>query len=120
MQSVWKENIILRKASSLAHLVYQIIKTFPTSERFGLTSQLNRAIVSVILNMIEGYSRFSRTEHARFLEMSFASLKESQYLIEFCTEEGFIKEDNSRELLSQSEEISRMLYAKIMTMRIGR
>jgi len=115
--NVWENNILLTKTDHLVHEVYRVAKKLPSNERFGIISQLLRAIISVPLNMIEGYSRFSRKDHARFLEISFGSLKEAHYLIEFSWKEGWINDEDYRRLEEFFDEIERMLYAKIKTMR---
>lgn len=56
MSNVWENNILLIKADKLAHEIYSATQRFPKSELYGLTSQIRRASVSVVLNMIEGYS----------------------------------------------------------------
>lgn len=117
MSNVWEKNILLEKADKLVHEAYSVTKTFPKYEMFGISSQLRRAAVSVVLNMIEGYSRFKTTSHINFLEIAFGSLKETQYLIDFSFKEGYLKQNDGIRLRQMSEEISKMLYSKIRTMR---
>lgn len=64
--------------------VYLITKNFPKEEIYGLTSQLRRATLSVMLNYVEGYARRKGAGckvYQNFLEISFGSLKESKYLL---------------------------------------
>jgi len=75
------ENITLAKADELAHKVYKISKKFPKSETYELGSQLRRAGLSVSLNIIEGFARNNQKEFKRFLEISYASLKEVMYIL---------------------------------------
>lgn len=56
--------------------IYQLTSKFPKEERYGLSSQLQRAAVSVISNITEGTSRFSDKEKLRFIEISYTSLME--------------------------------------------
>ena len=56
--------------------VYLLTSKFPKEERYGLSSQLQRAAVSVISNITEGTSRFSDKEKLRFIEISYTSLME--------------------------------------------
>ena len=59
------------KMDELVHFVYAATKKFPKDEMYGATSQLRRAILSVILNYIEGYSRFRTKTSLLFFEISF-------------------------------------------------
>ena len=63
-----------QKAIQFADLVYHITKAFPGDERFGLTTQMRRAAVSISSNIAEGASRHSRDDYARFLEIATGSL----------------------------------------------
>lgn len=56
--------------------IYLLTSKFPKEERYGLSSQLQRAAVSVISNITEGTSRFSDKEKLRFIEISYTSLME--------------------------------------------
>jgi len=68
--------------------IYKISRNFPDDERFGLTSQIRRASVSVTSNIAEGSSRQSGKEQARYTEMSFGSLLEilNQLIVAFDLE----------------------------------
>ena len=63
---------------SLARAVYRATGQMPTDERFGLTSQMRRAAVSVPSNVAEGAARGSQREFAQFLFVSRGSLAELQ------------------------------------------
>jgi|SRR6266496_2646218 len=67
---VWQEAI------QFADLVYELTGDFPGEERFGLTSQMRRAAVSISSNLAEGSSRVSRTDFDRFVEIATGSLFE--------------------------------------------
>src|SRR5438876_1053441 len=80
------------------HLVYQVTKSFPREELYGVTSQLRRATLSVILNYIEGYARMRPAVHKNFLEISFGSLQESRYLLGFSLKEKYLIEEQFKRL----------------------
>lgn len=56
--------------------VYEYTKKFPKSEQFGLNSQLRRSAISIVLNLAEGFGKYSKKEKIRFYEISRASLYE--------------------------------------------
>jgi len=114
-----KKDIILIKADKLAKEIYRITKTFPKEELFGITSQLRRAALSIPLNLVEGYARISKQDHRRFLEIALGSTKETKYLIYFSYEQKLIKESDKEDLLDLSEEVSKLLWVKIKTLRLG-
>lgn len=66
-----------RKSRMLVKDVYALISKFPASEKFGLSSQLGRAIISVPSNIAEGCGRTSLKERAHFYEVAYGSLMES-------------------------------------------
>ncbi len=97
--------------------IYEITKYFPKEEIYGLTSQLRRASLSVILNYIEGFARQRKLVLKNFLEISYGSLKESKYLIYFSTKQGYIKKLEEEKLLNLSEEIGAMLWGIIKKLK---
>ena len=98
------------------HLVYALTKSFPKQEMFGVTSQLRKAALSVILNYIEGYARIRRKVHVNFLEISYGSLQESKYLLDFSFKENYISGDDYNKAKALAEEIGAMLWKTIDNM----
>lgn len=111
------QDIILQKANRYAHCVYKLSKQLPKEEQFGLTSQLRRAAISVALNIVEGYARQSRKSEAQFLAIAYGSLKESQYILEFATEENCISSESTRDPSLLGEEVAKMIWSKIKTLQ---
>ncbi len=76
---VWQNSVELTK------IIYQITKKFPNDERFGLISQMRRAVISVSSNIAEGNSRNTNKDKSRFTTMSYTSLMElmNQAIISF-------------------------------------
>jgi four helix bundle protein len=58
--NAYKELLVWQKAMTLVPLIYEVSKTFPEDERFGLTSQMRRCSVSIPSNIAEGWGRLSR------------------------------------------------------------
>lgn len=96
---------------SYVHLVYRCSKEFPKDEVYGVTSQLRRAALSIILNYIEGYARKREKVYKNFLEISYGSLKESRYLLSFSLEEGYLSEENHAKAIALADEIGAMLWS---------
>jgi four helix bundle protein len=105
------------KMDSYVHFVYQISRDFPKEEQFGVTSQLRRSALSVILNYIEGFARQSKKANLSFLNISYGSLKESKYPLYFCFCEKYVKESDYKIALKSSEEIGAMLWSTIEALR---
>ncbi|WP_245962974.1 four helix bundle protein [Ulvibacter antarcticus] len=85
----------MEKRMDLVESIYSISSAFPDSERFGLTSQIRRAAVSIPSNIAEGAARKSDKEFLQFLSIAMGSLAEleTQYII--ATRLDFVKEDET-------------------------
>lgn len=102
---VWKESIELVK------MVYEVTKSFPVSEKYGLTSQLRRASVSISSNLAEGTSRNTNKDKAHFTTLSFSSTMEVLNQVLIAKELEFISEDNYIEIRKKLSKITNMLNA---------
>lgn len=100
---------VWQKSIEFADFVYSVTKTFPEDERFGLTSQMRRAAVSISSNIAEGSSRFSRADYARFLEIATGSVFEVVSQSFIARRQNFLSEDDRLLLYRAAEEQSRML-----------
>jgi four helix bundle protein len=86
-----KKLIVYTAALELTQEIYQLTNDLPDSERYGLTSQLRHAVVSVCSNLAEGAGRISKTEKKRFFEISRSSLVEIDTQIEMCLRAGYLE-----------------------------
>ena len=102
---------VWQRGHALVLEIYRVTATFPTDERFGLTSQLRRAAASVPTNIAEGSKRQHPPDYARFLNVAEGSLAETEYLLFLSRELGYLTSDVAEPLLKEAGEISRMLYA---------
>ena len=68
---------------------YSLSRNFPNEERFGLTSQLRRAAVSVAANIVEGFKRKSRPDKIRMYNIAQASLEECRYYLILSRDLGY-------------------------------
>jgi four helix bundle protein len=114
----FKNLLVWQRAIELSLAVYRLTESFPAKERFGLTSQLRRASVSVASNIAEGYGRSTRGEYPQFLGYSRGSICEvqTQLVIAGGRNMGSAQEREIAERLS--EEVGRMLVALMKRLRI--
>ena len=100
---------VWEKAHQFVLAVYRETSSFPGDERFGLTSQIRRASVSIPTNIAEGCGRSSNPDFARFLGMSMGSASEVEYQIVPARDLGFFSHECAESLESDLLEIKRML-----------
>lgn len=107
----YKNLLMWERSHKLVLLVYKATKTFPEEEKFGLTSQLRRAALSVVLNIIEGYARRGSGDLRRFLDIALGSLAEVEYLLELALELGYLTEKTFRRIEAVRGECRRILWS---------
>ncbi len=111
------KDILTLKADELAHEIYKLTKKFPKEELFGITSQLRRAALSVILNIVEGFARNRKKEYIHFLEIAYGSLKETKYLLHFSYKESYYNSEEYKPIINLAEEVGKLLWAKIQNLK---
>ncbi|RZJ65784.1 MAG: four helix bundle protein [Flavobacterium sp.] len=109
--TTYRDLKIWQKAIELVTDIYDITKSFPKDEVFGLTSQLRRSAISVPSNISEGYGRFSNNEFRRFLLISRGSLFECQTQIEIARRLTYLSEEKFKFIYNNSQELDAMLTA---------
>jgi four helix bundle protein len=108
---VWQLGVKL----SLA--VYEATRSFPSEERFGLTSQLRRCAVSVPSNIAEGNARESTKDYLRHLSIASGSLAELETQLIIASQLGFLTPLAVEKLQSMCDEESRMLRSLQQALR---
>ncbi len=106
-----KELKIWQKVMDLAVDVYKATANYPTDERFGLTSQIRRASVSISSNIAEGAGRNSKKEFCNFLGIANGSTYELQTQLVISNKLNLLQDDLLNDLLKQIEELQKMNYA---------
>ena len=96
-------------AMRLTRTVYEVTKGFPSDERFGLTSQVRRASVSIPSNVAEGWGRGSTQDYARFLRMARGSLYEVETQLIIARDLGYVDEGSLAGAIEQATEAGRVL-----------
>ncbi len=97
--SVWQ------KGFELVIHVYEVTKTFPPEERYGITSDIRRASNSVIHNIAEGFGRFERKDKTRFYKISRGSAYEVMSQALTCKALSFLSGDDSDRILTGYKEV---------------
>lgn len=104
-------------ADRLTLAIYSATRSFPNDERFGLSSQMRRAALSVAANIVEGSARSSESDYARLLSIAYASAKELQYAISVATRLGYIDREIAEALDLQALETSKALWSLVNAIR---
>jgi len=106
---VWQD------AMDLFTLIYQFCLNLPTSERFGLISQMQRASVSILSNIAEGAARDTTKDYLRFLVIARGSLAELETQIKICHRLGF--HADAETTLQQCNKVFAKLSALIQSLK---
>jgi len=101
---------------ALVERVYRETATWPEDERFGLISQIRRAVVSVPANIAEGSGRSGSAELRKFLSIAHGSLCEVQTHLEIAHRLGMMEASASSAMLAEADEVSRILRGFIRSL----
>jgi four helix bundle protein len=102
---------VWQRSHQLVLDVYKLTVSFPSHERFGLTSQLRRSAASVPTNIAEGCKRQGQQDFARFLNIAEGSSSETEYLVMLSSDLGYFLGNEPEHLLGEISEIARMLHS---------
>jgi len=106
----YKDLVVWQKGMELVSRIYLITKRFPAAEQFGLTSQIQRAAVSIPANIAEGYGRNTKNEYANFLRIARGSLTELETLLLIARQQSYCSESDFTALEVTLKELGAMLY----------
>jgi four helix bundle protein len=104
-------------ADQLALSVYEVTRSFPKSEQFGLTAQIRRAAVSVASNIVEGCARNSEADYLHFLDIAYGSASELVYQLSLASRLAYLPESAYRTLKVSGEETCKLLNGLISSLR---
>jgi four helix bundle protein len=110
---------VWQAARELAREIYLKTSKFPRREIYGLTSQCNRAAVSVAANLAEGSSRRSRKDQAHFSEIAYGSLMELACLLIVCNDIRICRRIPNELCGIRSRKVSLQLNALHRSQRAG-
>jgi four helix bundle protein len=105
----YKDLLIWQRGMGLAKFIYRLTAKFPSEERYGLTSQLRRAAVSVPSNIAEGQARQGTKEFVQFLSHAQGSLAELETQLLLSIELDFAQKSDVDHLLQEIDELQKMI-----------
>jgi four helix bundle protein len=103
----WKEN------HSIVLMIYEITRSFPKEEKYGLINQIRRAAASVTANIAEGFGRYHFSDKVRFYHQARGSVKEVQNFLYLAKDLGYLKEKDAKNIWRQSKKGERLLNGLI-------
>jgi len=111
--------LVWKKSFEFVKSVYTLSGGFPKEEMFGLTSQLRRAAVSVVANIVEGRGKPTDKDFLKFLFISNGSLNECQCYFELALELNFITQAQFDLIYNKSKEVGFLLYRMIESLKVA-
>lgn len=114
----FRELEVWQLGRQLVNSVYDLTKSFPKEEAFGLTNQLRRAAVSVPTNIAEGWGRNSDGSFTQFLLIARGSLNEVETLVVIATDQGYASEADHDRLIADITVLGRKVYN--LTEKVGK
>lgn len=113
----FKKLVVWQKAFALIPLYYKHTASFPPDERYILTSQIKRAVLSISNNIAEGCGRFTQNDLAHFLQIALGSTTEVENSILAAQVLGYLTEEAFLELNNSNMEVRKMLISLIYKIR---
>ena len=105
----FRKLVVWQKAHRLTLDLYQVSRTFPHEEQYGLTSQIRRCAASICANLAEGCGRGTARDFARFVQIALGSASELEYHLLLAADLGYIDTDVHPRLETEVIDVKRML-----------
>ena len=106
----FEDLIVWQKSQDFAVHIYN---QFAICKDYGFKDQITRVSISISNNIAEGFERKSNADFSRFLYFSLGSVSEVRSMLYIATRLGFVPENNTKEMIEKSNEISKMLYGLV-------
>jgi four helix bundle protein len=113
MVNSYKDLLVWQRGMDLVEIVYRITARLPSTEQFGMISQMRRCAVSVPSNIAEGYGRQATREYRHHLLISRGSLLELETQLLLCQRLNYLPEEEIVSVLNEVTELSKMLGSLI-------
>ena len=117
MAGGYRTLVVWQRAIDLAATVHQCSRRFPSDERFGLTSQIRRAAVSVPSNIAEGHGRETTAEFKHFLRISRGSAQEVETQLILAQRFGYVDAVEVTPILEAVDEVCRLIRGLSASLR---
>ena len=117
MRHEYRELRIWKAARILNTHIYKTSENFPKEEKYGLTSQIRRASVSIASNISEGSSYQTNPMFLKFLDVALGSLCEVETQLYLANDINYISEKEVETLIAMTDKLKRMIIAFMNTLR---
>ncbi|MBX3063245.1 MAG: four helix bundle protein [Anaerolineae bacterium] len=111
MAERFEDLVVWQKARALTRQIYNMTREPVFARDFGLATQIQRASVSVMSNIAEGFERNSSAEFHQYLSIAKASCAELRNQLYIALDIGYLEQSQFNQLMSQADEIRRLLIA---------
>jgi four helix bundle protein len=113
----FEDLIAWQKARALTKMIYEATRDNAFSRDFGLSNQIQRAAVSIMSNIAEGFERGSTGDYQRFLAIAKASCAEVRSQLYVAYDVGYLEQGIFEQLNSQTQEVARIISGLISSLR---
>jgi four helix bundle protein len=110
---------VWEKSHALVLELYQVTESFPKKEQFALTSQIQRAAVSIPTNIAEGCGKATSVDFKRYLQIAMGSSSELEYLLFLSRDLKYIEKEKYESLNASLVEIRKMLNGLIQSIKLS-
>ena len=117
MVKYYRDLKVWQRGMDLTVLCYQVTESFPKKELYGLTSQIQRAAVSIPSNIAEGQQRQHTKDFVRFLSIAQGSLGELETQLELADRLDYLDSEKRIEVFIKTDELGRMLGGLIRSLK---
>lgn len=117
MVSKFQDLHVWQKAHQLVLNIYELTKSFPKDEKFRITEQLLRAVISIPTNIAEGFGRYTTKDYIKFLIIARGSVSEVVYLLLLTKDLNYISKTDYENYLQELEEIGEMINGLINSLK---
>lgn len=116
----YRDLTVWQRAMDLADVAYELTKSFPKDERFGLTSQVQRSAVSIPSNIAEGHGRDHLGEYLHHLSIANGSLMELETQLTIAARRNYVGNADIQRGLDLSGDVGRLLASLVRALKAGR
>jgi four helix bundle protein len=116
-ENAYRKLEVWQRGMDLVVEVYRLTETLPAQEKFGLTSQIQRAAVSIPANIAEGYGRTHRGDYLRHLSIARGSLMELETHLTLCVRLNMLERDSVIPVWQITQETGKKLTALIRSLK---